>query len=206
MKKYIKRNMMVMAIYTILGIAVIGCNPKSSGSSYACSSQDEISQTSEVSSPKDGTTWIYYQDVDDLTNAVTGINASVVSTNSMKFNSYGNTTKLVLTLQYSAITGSPSTWVMLYFTDDNHLCRFSDFQGQGFLAVFDNEGIDDRWSLVDRMGSKRNSLSMTSSRAVVPFVEKLKSSKTLRIQVNLEHVGKTTFDFNVEGLKWDFEN
>ena len=40
---------------------------------------------------------------------------------------------------------------------------------------------------------------------VKPFLAKLRSSKTCRIQVNLEHVGMTTFDFNIGGLKWDFD-
>ena len=35
-------------------------------------------------------------------------------------------------------------------------------------------------------------------------MQKLKSSKTVRIQVNLEDVGMKTFDFNVSGLKWDY--
>jgi len=40
---------------------------------------------------------------------------------------------------------------------------------------------------------------------VKPFLAKLRSSKTCRIQVNLENVGMTTFDFNIEGLNWDFD-
>ena len=56
------------------------------------------------------------------------------------------------------------------------------------------------------MTDNRTSLLMYQPNKVAPFVKEIKSSKQVRIQVNLEHVGRKTFEFNVEGLLWDFEN
>ena len=84
-------------------------------------------------------------------------------------------------------------------------CRLSDFQGSGILAVFDDGNVDDTWSIID-MSKKRDALYMYHPSNVAPFVKKLKESKHARIQVNLEGVGKNTFDFNIAGLKWDFDN
>jgi hypothetical protein len=92
---------------------------------------------------------------------------------------------------------------MFSFTEDNNFCKFSDFQGSGILAVFDNREVDDRWTLIN-MSNKRNALYMYYKNQVTPFVNELKKSKHARIQVNLEGVGKNTFDFDIAGLKWDF--
>lgn len=153
----------------------------------------------------EGTTWYYYQKEDDLTHEVTSINAIIISTNRVQFDSHGNTARMCLSLKYSSDgLSSLSTSVMLTFVEDNELCRFSDFKGSGFLAVFDNGEVDDRWSLIGMIDS-RKALFMDMPSDVTPFVNKLKTSKNVRIQVNLEDVGKKTFDFNIAGLKWNFD-
>lgn len=198
MKKY--RNIMLIAVFAMFGIALTGCGSKSSNG------QNETSENSSSSGDvMEHTTWDYFRTEDDLTHDVTGYTAYVVSTNRVRIDSDGNTARMSLSLLFSTqFSSTPSTSVMFSFTEDNKLCRLSDFQGSGILAVFDNGEVDDRWSLIN-MGSKRNSLFMFYPSQVDPFVEKLKASKQVRIQVNLANVGSKTFDFNVEGLKWDWK-
>ena len=199
MKKY--RNIMLIAFFAMFGIALTGCGSKSSNG------QNETSENSSSSGDvMEHTTWDYFRTEDDLTHDVTGYTAYVVSTNRVRIDSNGNTARMSLSLLFSTqFSSTPSTSVMFSFTEDNKLCRLSDFQGSGILAVFDNGEVDDRWGLIN-MGNKRNSLFMYLPSKVDPFVEKLKTSKQVRIQVNLENVGKTTFDFNVEGLHWDWSH
>ena len=98
---------------------------------------------------------------------------------------------------------------MFAFTDDNGLCRLADSGSSGILAVFDNGSVDDTWNLIYMSNDKR-ALSIISSYSgpnkVKAFIDKLKNSKQCKIQVRLNKVGNTTFTFNTEGLKWDFEN
>lgn len=167
--------------------------------------QEKAEQQRDKQQGLEGTTWYYYQKEDDLTHEVTSINAIIISTNRVQFDSHGNTARMCLSLKYSSDgLSSLSTSVMLTFVEDNELCRFSDFKGSGFLAVFDNGEVDDRWSLIGMIDS-RKALFMDMPSDVTPFVNKLKTSKNVRIQVNLEDVGKKTFDFNIAGLKWNFD-
>ncbi|MCH5176779.1 MAG: hypothetical protein J1F25_02065 [Prevotellaceae bacterium] len=199
--------MKVIAIYTMFGIAMTGCGANSSNSQNEA--DDASVSNNETTKTDDDTTWHYFQEEDDLTHNVTAINAYVASTNRVEIDYNGHTARMLLSLRYSAgfsyATGGPSTSVTITFAEDNGMTRLSEINGSGILVVFDEGEIDDRWSLID-MGKKRNTLFMYQPRKVAPFVEELKSSKQVRIQVNLEHVGRKTFDFNIEGLEWDFEN
>lgn len=178
-------------------------------------SSNEVSENSSksmasdnTSSEDDRTTWFYTKNEDDLTHEVTSLNATIVSKDYKCFDSYGNTARMMLLLSYGesfSASGEPKTSVVFAFTDDNNLCRYSDFQGSGILVVFDNGEVDDTWSLIN-MNRKRTGLFMYEGAKVMPFIQKLKSSKTARIQVNLENVGRTTFSFNTAGLNWDFPN
>lgn len=207
MKKYIKKTMIVMVIFTMFGITMTGCGSKSSNNRNRA--DDTSVSDNKTTKSEDDTTWHYYQDEDDLTHNVTAINAYVISTNRVEIDNHGHTARMLLNLCYSAgysyATGGPSTSVTFMFTEDNDMTRLSDFKGSGILAVFDEGEIDSRWSLIN-MTDNRTSLLMYQPNKVAPFVEEIKSSKQVRIQVNLEHVGRKTFDFNVEGLQWDFEN
>lgn len=197
MKKYL--SLMAFAMF---GLLLTGCGSNSSNSKQY--EKDMSNNKTTESEDYDETKWNYIKHEDDLTHNTTGYTAYIVSTNRAQIDSYGNTAKLCISLKYSTdFSSTPSTSVLISFMGGNERCRFSDFQGSGFLAVFDNGEVDNRWGLID-MGSKRNWLSMHYSSKVDPFVEKLKSSKQARIQVNLENVGRTTFDFNVEGLQWDW--
>ena len=198
MKKYSKTILMFAT--ALLCVALTGCGSKSSNGQNGTS--ENSSSSADI---MEHTTWDYFRTEDDLTHDVTGYTAYIVSTNRARIDSDGNTARMTMSLGYSTMFSStPSTSVMFAFTEDNKMCRLSDFQGSGILAVFDNGEVDDRWGLIN-MGNKRNSLFMYLPSKVDPFVEKLKSSKQVRIQVNLENVGKTTFDFNVEDLHWDWK-
>ena len=203
---------------SVQGNASTSSNEVSENSSKSMASDNTSSEVSEnssksmasdnTSSEDDVTTWFYTKNEDDLTHDVTSLNATIISKDYKRFDSYGNTARMALQLSYNAsmsASGEPKTSVMFTFMDDNNLCRYSDFQGSGILVVFDNGEVDDTWSLIN-MTSKRNSLFMYEGKKVMPFIQKLKSSKTARIQVNLENVGKTTFTFNTAGLNWDFPN
>jgi len=100
---------------------------------------------------------------------------------------------------------TPSTSVLLSFDDGKtDMCRYAEDFSSGSRVVFDNGDVDDRWTLINNT-PKRDAIFMFMPSKVKPFLAKLRSSKTCRIQVNLEHVGMTTFDFNIGGLKWDFD-
>ena len=198
MKNYSKTILMFAT--ALLCVALTGCGSKSSNGQNGTS--ENSSSSADV---MEHTTWDYFRTEDDLTHDVTGYTAYIVSTNRARIDSDGNTARMTMSLGYSTMFSStPSTSVMFAFTEDNKMCRLSDFQGSGILAVFDNGEVDDRWGLIN-MGNKRDCLFMFYPNQVDPFVEKLKSSKQVRIQVNLENVGKTTFDFSVAGLKWDWK-
>lgn len=189
-----------------LGIMLLeifsGCTSKNANGNM--SNNEETTSSVEAESKLEGTSWFYSQREDDLTHEITSINAMILSTNRVRINSYGNTARMSISLSYSMdFSPNPLTSVMFAFVDDNNLCRLSDFQGSGILAVFDDGEVDDRWTLIN-MGKKRNALYMYHPSKVAPFVSRLKESQHVRIQVNLEGVGKNTFDFNIGGLKWDF--
>ena len=162
---------------TVLLIAFSGCysnnsngnaqstNPPSAESTEyveeSSSPSPEAENQTEMASEMEGTTWFYDKRVDDLTNEVTSLNAYIISTNRVRIDSYGNTARMSITLTYStSFSNNPSTFVMISFVDDDKLCRLSDFQGSGLLAVFDNGDIDDRWTLID-MSKKRDALYMS---------------------------------------------
>ena len=133
-----------------------------------------------------------------------GIRAYLVSENEIEYEA-GKTTLLAISVNYSSITGILRNMVTIALAGDEYKdCQFSDFQGSGFLAVFDDGPIDDTWSLVTMTDSRRG-LSFHLSDEVESFLSKLKQSRTCKIQVNLEHVGKKTFIFHCEGFEWDYQ-
>lgn len=148
--------------------------------------------------------WYYSKDVDDLSDEVTSINAMLVSENEIEYET-GRTTKLAIGVHYSSATGILCNHVNICFVGDQYgSCQYSDFQGSGFLATFDDGPIDDTWKLVT-MVSNRRGLTIHFDKEVNSFLSKLKQSRTCKIQVNLEHVGKKTFVFHCEGFEWDYE-
>ena len=194
-------------LFFVPALCLISCGGNNQSQQYSQEyTTEEESQTGMTEESKsDDTTWQYSKTEDDLTHNVTSFNAIITSTNEIPFDRYGNTARLVIYLSYKVVMGKLSTSVMFCFVDDDNMCRFSKFKGSGILAVFDNGEVDDRWSWIDMVDSRKSIYTYNSAK-VLPFVEQLKASKKARIQVNLEHVGMKTFDFNVEGLQWDFEN
>ena len=166
-----------------------------------------ITEEDEQQAILDGiTTWFYGQMEDDLTHEVTAYTATIESKNECQFDSYGNKARLIMQLVYSSLyLSQPSTTVLFSFDDGKtNLCRYAENFSSGIRVVFDDGEVDTRWSLIDS-SPKRNSIYMYMPSKVKPFLAELRSSKTCRIQVNLEHVGMTTFDFNIEGLRWDYD-
>ncbi len=169
--------------------------------------EEVMSEEEQEQAVIDGMTkWFYSKTEDDLTHDITSISATIVSKNECRFDSYGNTARMVMTLTYSTLyLSTPSTSVLLSFDDGKtDMCRYAEDFSSGFRVVFDYGDVDDRWTLINNT-PKRDAIFMFMPSKVKPFLAKLRSSKTCRIQVNLEHVGMTTFDFNIGGLKWDFD-
>lgn len=193
------RNILSIVAFVTFGIALTGCGSKSSNGQNGT---DE--STGSNGGTMENTTWDYFRTEDDLTHDVTGYTAYIVSTNRARIDTNGNTARMAMSLCFSTMyTSEPCTSVLFNFTEDNKMCRLSSFQGSGILAVFDDGEVDDRWGLINTT-EKHNCLFMFYPNKVAPFVEKLKKSKQVRIQVNLENVGRTTFDFDVSGLKWEW--
>jgi hypothetical protein len=152
-------------------------------------------------------TWQYYKHEDDLTNNVTSLYAVIYSTNSKVIDTDGHKAKMYIELRYQlwGTNDKPSTVVSFAVTDGEKSYRFSDYQSSGFLAVFDENEVDTRWSLID-MSKDYTVLFIDNRQKVSSFVESVKKSKKAKFQVNLENAGNTTFEFDIEGLDWEFEN
>lgn len=147
--------------------------------------------------------WQYVKDVDDLSGYITSLRAQIVSENTFKYSVDGYTTKLGICIQYVVKLQSNSV-IICFVEDENQLCKISDYQGQGFLVSFDDGPVDDTWTIVNYLSKDRFTLGITSPHSANNFIEKLKKSKTCRIQVNIDNQGSRTFFFKTEGLKWDF--
>lgn len=208
--KYISKVILML----MLSFLVLSCTNQAQEQSEQEYIEDTTAVVEEVMSEEeqeqaviDGMTkWFYGKTEDDLTHDITSITATILSTNECRYDSYGHTARMVMTLTYSTMyLSTPSTAVLLSFDDGKtDMCRYAEDFSSGFRVVFDNGNVDDRWTLIDNT-SKRNVIFMYMPSKVKPFLAKLRSSKTCRIQVNLEHVGMTTFEFNIGGLKWDFD-
>lgn len=150
-------------------------------------------------------TWSYTTDVDDLTGKTKGFNAHITSTNSAT-SKYGESDRLVIQLSYNSITRKPSNMFGIAFEKGN--CYFANSNSQGFYAVFDNGEVNDTWTLCN--GGNNKSIVMisdgfsASENKINSFINKLKNAKTCKIQVNIDGVGMKTFNFNCEGLDWNY--
>lgn len=165
---------------------------------------DTTSSATETSTDNQSGGWFYDKNVDDLTGNVTAVNGYLVSKNSVEYDS-GKTTKLMIALRYGKLSASVQNAVLISFVDDDYKsCRFADFQGKGLLAVFDDGEVDDSWRNLS-LGSSSDGLTISWEDEANAFIKKLKRSKTCKIQVNIEGAGKKTFEFNCQGLQWDFK-
>jgi len=199
-----KRIINLIAI-ALISVAMASCNGGSSTSTQQGSTEQNEQNQSTQEKQDPATTWNYTKDVDDLTGNITGINAHIASTNSLT-SEYGESDRLVIQLGYNGISGEPSNMFGIAF--EKGYCRFADKNSQGFLAVFDNGEVDNTWTLCN--GGNNKAIVMISDKLsgsddlINSFINKLKKAKTCRIQVNVDGVGMKTFDFNCEGLKWDY--
>ena len=165
---------------------------------------DTTSSATETSTDDQSGGWFYDKNVDDLTGNVTAVNGYLVSKNSVEYDS-GKTTKLMIALKYGKLSASVQNAVLISFVDDDYKsCRFADFQGKGLLAVFDDGEVDDSWRNLS-LGSSSDGLMIYWENEANAFINKLKRSKTCKIQVTIEGAGKKTFEFNCQGLQWDFK-
>lgn len=201
-------NKYISIISLFLCLFIFSCNSNSTRTTQETDNEtlneNTEATTEESELEQSPNTWNYSKDVDDLSGEVKGIRAYLVSENEIEYET-GKTTLLAIGVNYSSITGILRNMVTITFVgDDYEDCQLSDFQGSGFLATFDDGPIDDTWKLVS-MNSDRTSLSFHLSDEVDSFLSKLKQSRTCKIQVNLEHVGKKTFVFHCEGFKWDYQ-
>lgn len=192
----------------LLALAFCGCQNKQSSMSQS-SETDNVSQTSNTtdSNTKSHTranTWEYSKRVDDLSGNVTAVDAVLTSENVIEYAS-GKTVRLFIGITYGGGTGRIQNHVTIGLTEDKYdICRISDFQGSGFLATFDDGPIDDTWSLVF-LDDTRRGLAIHRLDQVADFISKIKQSKKCKIQVNLESIGRRSFEFNTKGLDWNWE-
>lgn len=147
--------------------------------------------------------WTYEPRINDLTDEVVGLTAFLMSDNDVEYTN-GYTTKLGIGLIYnSEEMDMLQKEVVIGFVDDKlGTCQFSDVNGSGFLARFDDGPIDETWSLVD-MARNGKGLVIYDKKQYKTFIDKLKKSKKVKIQVRLANRGMKTFEFSTEGLEWD---
>lgn len=206
-----------MACVITLGLASCGGNQARTSNQVdeesnevniqAKTSNQADEESNEVKIPQG---WQVSKKVDDLTNDVTAVQAMLFS-NTVIVNRDNHTFRLAIdiTYGYSPITDGlcNSVSFALYDTtksDDIHHWKFSDIKGSGILAVFDNGPVDNTWSLIERTDDLSN-LYMSNPAMANAFIEKIKTSKTCKIQVNLDTIGMKTFKFNCQGLQWGFK-
>ena len=168
-------------------------------------SNSDIPQTETSNSDIPQSSWQYSKDVDDLTGNVTSLNATLYSDNKIVYDSYGNSTNAAIYLSYNGKRNQ----ALIILGGKEFEAKISEFQGSGFMAVFDDGEVDDTWSYVF-MSESRKALTLVSPGNLNDytlsemFINKLKQSNTCKIQLNLEEVGRKTFIFKTKGLKWDF--
>lgn len=156
------------------------------------------------------TSWFYIPIIDDLTGGVITERAMIVSTNAVDYDNKGHKARLMIALSYGYINALKKikTQIMWGVAEDEWgEFQISSVQGQGILARFDEGPVDDTWALVDCFDTPngRKALSLfLSDEKIADFITKVKQSKRCRIQLNLEKVGNKTFEFNTEGLQWDY--
>lgn len=159
------------------------------------------SQIAEEQKPVE--TWTYKKNVDDLTGNVTGYQAELVSNNTQPTRFSDGSHLAILVERKTHIDGNPANYIYMFLEDGS----FSDYQGKGFLATFDGSEIDESWNFLKFSSSKGLIIAPEGASASNPlgdkFINKLKNSKTCRIQVNIDGIGMKTFDFNCAGLNWN---
>lgn len=157
-----------------------------------------------------GTAWGYFKDTNTLTGETTALSAYIESTNRPRTDGNGNTARLAMKISYSVtsyaaqVKGGPANSVFFTFIEDDNLCHFAKRHGSGILVIFDNGEVDDTWKLIFKSSDERG-LMIYEPQQVDKFISRLKTSKTCKIQADLEKGGEVTFKFNSEGLDWDFK-
>lgn len=201
-------------IFVITSFILSSCSLKDTKSTNESNNQESNSteQSNDVSNYNEQSNdasnyneqipnWKYFREKDDLTGETTSITAECFSKTSV------NGSRIIIALYYGVIADKLLT--TMYIQAEKGL-SFARFQGSGMRVLFDtDEVIDDSWTLIqhttDYSALYTNSI-VNSENLVEKFVNKLKQSKKCKIQVNLENIGKKTFEFDVEGLNWPYEN
>lgn len=191
-------------IFVITSFILSSCSLKDTKSTNESNSQENNSteQSNDANNYNEQIpNWKYFREKDDLTGETTSITAECFSKTSV------NGSRIIIALYYGVIANRLLT--TMYIQAENGL-SFARFQGSGMRVLFDtDEVIDDSWTLIqhttDYSALYTNSI-VNSENLVEKFVNKLKQSKKCKIQVNLEDIGKKTFEFDVEGLNWPYEN
>lgn len=200
---------LLVALFATMSLVLASCNDKRAGESQhesdSFDSYDALAQGDTGKPENTSRGWEYFKTEDDLTNEPTSFNAMLVSTNSQP-STYGGETKLVMTVSYKVFIKKTVNSVSFHF--DNNNCRFAHIKGGGFLSTFDGGPVLEDWSyLEDGAGDKALIIIPNiyeEDTSANNFIKELKSSRTCKIQVNIENVGMKTFEFDCGGLQWDF--
>lgn len=194
-------NMKKIFFIALIALALCGCQNNQSSNVGQTSSNQEFSAQKQLQKGQE--TWCYIDDKDDLSGKVVGVYAILRSNNVLEYES-GKTTRLAISISYGSNTGKLQNSVTIGFhSDEFQMCRMSEVKGSGFLVSFDDGPIDDTWSLIYLFDSRKG-MCIYELDQVADFISKIKKSKKCRIQVNTEQAGRKTFDFNTEGLEWDY--
>lgn len=194
-------NMKNFFFIALIALELCGCQNNQSSNMGQTSSSQEFSAQKQLQKGQE--TWYYINDKDDLSGKVIGISATLRSNNVLEYES-GKTTRLAITIQYGSYTGKLQNSVFIgFYSDEYHTCRISEVNGSGFLATFDDGPIDYTWSLIYLLDNRKGMIIYELDQ-VADFISKIKKSKKCRIQVNTEQAGRKTFEFNTEGLEWDY--
>ena len=194
-------NMKNFFFIALIALELCGCQNNQSSNMGQTSSSQELSAQKQLQKGQE--TWSYIDNKDDLSGKVVVVSAILLSNNVLEYEP-GKTTRIGIGISYGSDTGKLQNSVFIGFhSDEYHMCRISEVKGSGFLATFDDGPIDYTWSLIYLLDNRKGVIIHELDQ-VADFISKIKKSKKCRIQVNTEQAGRKTFEFNTEGLEWDY--
>lgn len=187
-----------LPIVAIIAV-VVGILSYSSSSSTQIHSEYAFDNNADMSHATI-TEWTYGTTVDELTNQVSLVSASIRSLDAERVSEYSNG-YLLMSIIHSNDKYAP---LMITFgaCDEDGGRLSCDFEVKGLQWKFDDNAPVELYRDVLLAGNGRT-LSITRTEAE-NFIQKLKSSKRCKIRVQFNQSILSTFDFNTEGLTWNY--
>lgn len=154
----------------------------------------EISQNTENVSEKKQSVWQYLQNKDEMRASVrySAVNASL---NTANFSFPYGESKLELILRKDPEYGNDVMFVI--GNGQFNTC----FNGCKITVKFDDQKLE-TFSMIGPDSGSHDTLFIDGKKNLARFMDKLKKSKKLTVEVAFFNHGKEQFKFDIDGLEW----